>query len=119
MPALNGQVITTLTDAAGVPAVTVTWFFNPVTRALRNNTAAWTAPSGTVYPIGSAALIGDNQTGRQVRMVINDAAGNMIRRVTLPIGGRAVTATQLANAPAPDGPYTTLDDLNGITFDMA
>jgi hypothetical protein len=45
--------------------------------------------------------------------------GNLIRRVTLPAGGRSVTATQLANAPSPDGPYTTTADFNGITFDLA
>lgn len=119
MPALNGQVITTITDGTGTPVVTVTWFFNPVNGNLRNNTVAWTAPSGTVWAIGSGALIADNQLGRQVRCTISDENGNLIRRVTLPAGGRSVTATQLANAPAPDGPYTTTADFNGITFDLA
>lgn len=119
MTALNGQVITTITDATGAPAVTVTWFFNPANSALRNNPTAWTAPSGTVWPINSGALIADNRLGRQVRCVVNDAAGNMIRRVTLPAGGRAITAAQLASAPAPDGPFTTVQDLNGLTFDLA
>lgn len=119
MPALNGQVIVTIPNASGVPAVTVTWFFNPATQALRNNTVAWTAPSGTVYPIGTGALIADNQLGRPVRMRINDAGGNQIRRVNLPAGGRSVTAAQLAAAAPPDGPYTTTADLNGITFDLS
>lgn len=119
MPALNGQVITTVPDGNGVPAVTVTWFFNPANGSLRNNPIAWTGPDGTVFPIGTGALIAVNQTGRAVRMRINDDQGNQIRRVQIPIGGRSVTATQLANAPAPDGPYLTNADLNGITFDLS
>jgi hypothetical protein len=119
MPALSGQVITTLTDAQGVPAVTVTWFFNPANNNLRNNPIAWTAPSGLVYPIGTGALIADNQLGRAVKMRINDDQGVQIRRVQVPAGGRSVTATQLANAPAPDGPYLTSLDLNGLTFDLS
>jgi hypothetical protein len=97
----------------------VTWFFNPTTRALRNNPQAWTSPAGTVYPTGTGALIAANQLGRQVRVRINDEDGNLVRRVTIPAGGRSVTATQLANAPAPDGPYTSADDLNGLTFDVS
>lgn len=120
MPALNGQVITQITDANGQPMVTVTWFFDPTTRVLRNNPIAWTAPDGTVYPIGSGALIADNRTAAQVRVRVNDVAGNMVRRVTIPAsGGRSVTKTQLANAPAPDGPYVSADDFNGLTFDLS
>jgi len=119
MPALTGQVITTITDASGEPVVTVTWFYNPANSNLRNNPASWTAPSGTVYPAGTGALIGDNRLGRMVRMRINDAGGNQIRRVNLPAGGRSVTANQLANAAPPDGPYTTVQSLNGLTFDLS
>ena len=119
MPALSGQVITTITDQNGSPVVTVTWFFDPTTRALRNNPQPWTAPDGTVYPAGTGALIADNQTGRPVKVRVNDTSGNQVRRVTIPATGRAVTATQLANAPAPDGPYLTAADLNGVTFDLS
>lgn len=119
MPALSGQIITTITDGTGTPVVTVTWFFNPANGALRNNPAAWTAPSGTVWPIGSGALIADNQLGRTVKVVVNDAAGTMVRRVNLPPGGRAATVTQLANAAPPDGPYTNSADFNGLTFDLS
>jgi hypothetical protein len=119
VPALTGQVITTLTDATGAVAVCVTWFYDPATRALRNNPVAWTDPVGTVWPINSGALIAVNQLGRQVRVRVNDANGDMVRRVTLPAGGRSLTAAQLAAAPAPDGPYTTADDLNGLTFDLS
>lgn len=119
MPALTGQVITQLTTSTGAPAVTVTWFFNPANGNLRNNPAQWTAPDGTAYPAGTGALIADNQLGRAVRMRINDPQGVLLRRVQLPPGGRSVTANQLANAPAPDGPYTTSADLNGLTFDLS
>lgn len=119
MPALSGQIIVTVTKDDGTPAVTVTWFFNPTNGNLRNNPQQWTAPDGTVYPAGTGALIADNQLGRQVRMRINDENGVQIRRVTIPSGGRSVTANQLANAPAPDGPYTKATDLNGITFDLS
>jgi hypothetical protein len=119
VPALTGQVIMTLTRANGTPAVTITWFFNPATLALRNNPAQWTAPDGTVYPAGTGAMIADNQLGRVIRMRINDAEGNQIRRVQLPVGGRSVTANQLANAPEPDGPYVLATDLNGLTFELA
>lgn len=119
MPALSGQVVTTIPDANGVAAVTVTWFFNPANGNLRNNPAAWTSPDGTVWPIGSGALIAANQLDHTVRVRVNDLAGNQVRRVTLPVGGRAVTAAQLAAAPAPDGPYTTSADFNGLTFDLS
>jgi hypothetical protein len=120
VPALSGQVITQITDAAGNPAITVTWFFDPATRVLRNNTVAWTAPDGTVYPAGTAAAIGDNRTNVQqkVGVVVN---GVQLRWLTIPAGGaRTGTATQLANlSPANGGPYTTADDLNGLTFNLA
>jgi hypothetical protein len=120
MPALSGQVITQITDAQGLPMVTVTWFFDPATRVLRNNPIAWTAPDGTVYPIGTGALIADNRSAVQVRVRVNDGAGNLVRQVTIPAsGGRSVTKTQLANAAPPDGPYTSADDFNGLTFDLA
>lgn len=119
MPALSGQVITTLTDGTGAPVVVVSWFFNPSTGALRNNPQSWTAPDGSVYPAGTGALIADNALGRPVRMTINDENGNLLRRVQIPSGGRSLTANQLANAPAPDGPYVLASDLNGISFDLS
>jgi hypothetical protein len=119
MPALSGQIITQITDDQGQPMVTVTWFFDPTTRVLRNNPVAWTAPDGTVYPAGTGALIADNRTAQQMRVRVNDAAGNLVRRVTIPASGaRTATAVQLANAPAPDGPYVTAADFNGLTFDI-
>lgn len=119
MPALSGQLIMNLTDSTGQPAVTVTWFFNPTTLALRNNPTDWTDPSGTVWPAGTGALIGVNLLGRTVKMRINDAGGALIRQVNLPAGGRSVTAAQLRNAAPPDGPYQSATDLNGLTFDLS
>jgi hypothetical protein len=119
MPALNGQVITQITNAQGQPQITVTWFFDPATGILRNNPIAWTAPDGTVYPVGTGALIADNRTAAQQRVRINDENGNLVRRVTIPASGaRTVTKNQLANAPAPDGPYVNSSDFNGLTFDL-
>jgi hypothetical protein len=142
VPALSGQVITTITRADGTPAVCVTWFFNPAAalnaadwtdplgvlhlagtvllNTLRNNTQSWTDPSGTVWPAGAGALIGVNLLDTDVRMIINGSDGSVIRRVLLAAGtGRAVTRTQLANAAPPDGPYVFSQDLNGITFDLS
>lgn len=119
MPALNGQIITTITNGQGAVVVQVTWFFDPTTRALRNNPAAWTDSDGTVWPVNAGALIANNLAGKQVRVRINDENGAQIRRVTLPIGGRAVKAAALAAQAPPDGPYTTADDLNGLTFDLS
>lgn len=119
MPALSGQVITQITDGNGQPMITLTWFFDPTTRVLRNNPTAWTAPDGTVYAAGTGALIADNRTAVQQRLRINDENGDLLRRVTIPAAsGRSVTKNQLANAPAPDGPYVSADDFNGITFDL-
>lgn len=120
MPALTGQVITTITDGTGAPIVCVTWFFNPATLALRNNPADWTDPSGTVWVAGSGALIGANLLTRAVRMIIKDSSDAVVRRVLLPAGtGRAATAVQLRNASPPDGPYNLSTDLNGLTFDLS
>lgn len=117
MPALFGQVIMTITDAIG--AVVVTWFFDPATRALRNNPSDWTDPTGQVWEAGSGALIAANTTGRPVKVRINNAAGELVKRVNIPPAGRAVKATPLANQPPPDGPYTVAEDFNGLTFDLS
>lgn len=142
MPALSGQVITTITDSTGAPIVCVTWFFNPVSAAnaadwtdnngvlhpagtvqvntLRNNPVDWTDPSGTVWPAGTGAIIGANQLAQPVRMIVVDPQGVVARRVLLPANtGRSVTAVQARNAAPPDGPYNFSQDLNGFTFDLS
>lgn len=120
MPALSGQIITTIPDGTGAVAVEVTWFFNPATRALRNNPQAWTDSDGTVWPANAGALIANNRLNRQVRVkIVDQVTGDLIRRVTLPIAGRAVKAAVLAAQAPPDGPYVSADDFNGLTFDLS
>lgn len=108
MPALNGQVISTLRDAAGNTLILATWFYNPATGALVNGTFVTSQGSQ------NGALIVDNLTGRQVRVVVRDAAGAELRSVNVPAGGVTRTAAQMASAG-----YTTVQDLNGLTFDLA
>jgi hypothetical protein len=121
MPALSGQVITTIRDGSGNVVVEVTWFFDPTTRVLRNNPTAWTDADGTVWPVNAGALIGNNMTSppRTVKVNVNDDQGNLVRRVALSAGGRAVKAAALAALTPPDGPYTSADDFNGLTFDLS
>jgi hypothetical protein len=117
--ALIGQIAMTLTDIDGASAIGVSWFYDPATRALRNNPAPWTGPDGTTWPAGSGALIGANLLDHDVQVRVNDPDGNLVRRVKVPMGAHAVTAQQLSRARPPDGPYTTAQDFNGLTFDVS
>lgn len=121
MPALSGQVISTLYDpATNAVAIQVTWFYVPASRVLRDNPAAWTDGNGRVWAAGSGAFIGVNATNRQVSAIIVNATGQTVRKVTLPANtGRALTAVQLSQVAPPDGPFTTADDLNSLTFNFA
>lgn len=118
MPALSGQVISTLRDGNGTPIITVTWFFDPVTLNLRNSTSSWTSPSGKVYPSGSC-LIADNGTGRTVALVITNPGTGTTRVLSVPANDRIYTTAQLAAIPAPNGPITTNNHLNGLSFDLS
>lgn len=114
MPALTGQVITTITDNSGNPAVQVTWFFDPTPalnvatwvdndnvshppgtvplNTLRNNTVAWTDARGTVWGIGTVAAVGVNLTAGALRTVMGTTdltdpqhpVFTVLRRVLLP-----------------------------------
>lgn len=108
MGALNGQVISTLTDGSGQPLIVATWFWDPATGLLRNGTYVTSRGSQT------GALIVDNLTGGSVRLVVRDAAGAELRSVNVPVNGVTRTAAQMASAG-----YTTVQDLNGLTFDLA
>lgn len=108
MPALSGQVITTLTDGSGQPYIVATWFWDPATGLLRDGTYVTSRGSRT------GALIVDNLTGGQQRVVVRDAAGAELRSVNVPSNGAARTAAQMASAG-----FTTAADLNGLTFDLA
>lgn len=118
MSALSGQVITTLRDGDGVPIITVTWFFDPLTGELRDSTSAWTSPSGKVYPAGSA-LIADNGTGRVVAVTVVNPETSKQRTFSIPITDRKLTAAQLLAIPSPNGPVTTSADLAGLSFDLS
>lgn len=118
MPALSGQVISTLRDGSGAPIITLTWFYNPATGALRNSTAAWTSPSGKQYPAGSCLIV-DNGTGRAVKVSASNPETGTSRTFNIPINDRVLTAAQLAAVPAPNGPVTMSADLSGITFDLS
>lgn len=107
MPALTGQVIITLTNAAGAVAIVATWFFDPATRALRTGT--YTTSQGD--KIG--ALVADNLTGLTQRVAIRDSGGAELRSISVPVGATALSVAQLAAIG-----FTTADDFNGLTFDI-
>lgn len=107
MPALSGEVISTLRDGTGAVVIQSVIFFTPATGALRDGTYTTSVGDRT------GALIVDNLTGRSVRVVVRDAAGNEIRAVSVPSGGVARTAAQMAAVGV-----TNLSDLDGLTFDL-
>jgi hypothetical protein len=118
VPALSGQVITTIRDSNGNSILTATWFFDPATGNLRNSLSPWTSPSGKVYAAGSC-LIADNGTGRVVKVVVENPETGSHRTFSIPVNDRTLTAAQLAAVPAPNGPVTTVQDLNGLSFDLS
>lgn len=111
MPALTGEIISTLRDAAGNTVIAVVVFYDPNTRALRNDVYT-TVQDGQK----TGALIADNVTTRAVTVVLTNDAGGNSRTVSVPAHGRALTVAQLAALPSP---VTTLDDVNGFTFNLA
>lgn len=111
MPALSGEIISTLRDANGNTVIAVVIFFDPNTRLLRDSTYV-TVQDGTK----TGAVIADNTTTKAITVVLtNDAQGNS-RTISVPAHGRALTVAQLAALPTP---ITTLDDVNGFTFNLA
>lgn len=118
MPALSGQVISTLRDGSGNAVITATWFFNPATGALINSASSWTSPSGKVYAAGSCLIV-DNGTGKTVSVTVANPDTGTARTFSIPASDRVLTAAQLAAVPAPNGPVTTAADLNGLTFDLS
>lgn len=113
MPALTGQVIMTITNDTGQPYMVATWFWTPATGVLRDGT--FTTSRGQV----TGALIVDNISGRTQRVMVAGTDGAVLRQFSVPVSGRSLTAAQLAAVPAPDGPITTVQQLNGLTFDLA
>ncbi len=115
MPALNGQVTSTLRDGAGAVVIQVNWFFTVGTGALRNSN--WTSERGTVF--NGVCLAVDNATGRTVAVNVANQDGSVARTFSIPPSGRSLTVAQLAAVPPPNGPVTTSAQLNGLTFNLA
>jgi hypothetical protein len=109
MPALFGEVISTITDGTGAPVFVVYEFYTPSTGALRNATQTTSAGSKT------GALIVDNLTGRPQNVTVTNPETSTVKTFAIPTNGRVLTVAQLAALPAPDGPITTISDLAGLS----
>jgi hypothetical protein len=105
MPALNGQIISTLTDETGAPVFVIHEFYDPVTYALRNATQATSRGNQT------GALIVDNMTGRGQQVTVTNSDTGAVRTFNISPNGAALTVAQLA---AQSPPITTIQDLAGI-----
>lgn len=108
MPALSGEVISTIRDGSGQVLIEAVFFYTPGTGALRDDTYTTSAGPQT------GALVVDNRLGRPVRVVIRDSAGAELRSVNVPTGGVTRTAAQMAGLG-----ITNISQLNGLTFDLA
>jgi hypothetical protein len=104
VPALNGEVISTLTDG-GAPYFVIYEFYTPATGALRDATQATSRGNQT------GALIVDNLTGRSQQVTVTNSATGAVRTFNIGPNGIALTVAQLAaQTPA----ITTIQDLAGI-----
>jgi hypothetical protein len=111
VPALVGEIISTLRDGSGAPIVAVVIFYDPATGLLRNATYS-TVADGDRF----GAVVVDNITNGPVAIQLtNDVSGNA-RKLNVPAHGRAFTVAQLAALPAN---ITSLSDLNGFSFNFA
>lgn len=115
MPALSGEVISTIRDGNGNTVIAMVFFFNPATLLLRDDVYV-TVQDGTK----TGCVIADNTTSRQLKVVLtNDINGNS-RVITVPAHGRALTVAQAtALGPPIFSNPPRLSDLNGFTFDLA
>lgn len=110
MPALNGQVVSTITDGAGQPVFVLTENFDPsagnilVDKTVQTSTGAKTG-----------ALIVDNLTGKTQQVSVSSESG-AAKTFNVPAAGIVLTAATLAkNNAANGGPITTMADLAGIS----
>lgn len=110
MPALSGEIISTLRDGNGNTVIAVAIFYDPTTRALRDGTYV-TVQDGTK----TGAIIADNVTTQSITVVLTNVQGAS-RNVSVPAHGVALTAAQLAGL---NPPITTLDQVDGFTFQLA
>lgn len=109
MPALNGEVIITITDGTGSPIFVIYEFYDPITLAMRDATQA--TSSGTK----TGALIVDNMTGKTQSITVTSDAGT-VKTFSIPSSGTALTAAQLAaNKQNNGGPINTIQDLAGLS----
>jgi hypothetical protein len=111
MPALVGEIISTLRDASGNTIVAVVIFYDPNTRQLRNDSYT-TVQDGTK----TGAVIADNVTTSPIKLVLINQSTGQPYNVSIPPHGSAYTVAQLA---ALTPPITSLDDVNGFTFNLA
>lgn len=103
MAAAPGQIIMTIPDAAGATAVQVAINYNPANGQLRD--ATFNGQTG--------AIIADNQTGRNQRVVVRNGSGTVVRSVTIRPSDKAFTAAQCAAAG-----FSTVADVAGLTFEL-
>jgi hypothetical protein len=109
VPALIGQVVSTITDGTGQPVFVVYENFDPA----QGNTLIDKAVQ-TLTGTKTGALVVDNMTGRTQSVTCSD--GSVVKTFSIPAGGAVLTAAQLAaNRANNGGPITTLADLAGIS----
>lgn len=109
MPALNGEVISTITNGAGQPVFVVYEFYTPATGAMRDATQVTSTGSKT------GALIVDNMTGKTQTVLVTNPETGAVKTFSIPSAGRVLTAAQLAAVPPPNGPVNTIQDLAGLS----
>jgi hypothetical protein len=108
VPSLNGEVISTITNA-GTPVFVIYEFYDATTYAMRNATQATSTGNKT------GALIVDNLTGKTQSVTATNPETGSVKTFSIPASGRVLTAAQLAAVPPPNGPVTTIQDLAGIS----
>lgn len=108
MPALSGEIISTITDGTGAPVFVVYEFFDATTRAMRDVTQATSTGNKR------GALIVDNMTGRSQQIIVTNETG-AVRTFNIPPSGSVLTAAQLAALAPPNGPVNTITDLSGLS----
>ena len=111
MPALQGQIVMTLTKDDGSVALQITINFDPNDP----NRALVARDVQTTDGVRNGALVVDNQTDRAVRVVVTDLIGGLLdRELRIPRLGAALSVAQCASQG-----YTKQTDFNGLTIDWA
>jgi hypothetical protein len=105
--------VSTVPDENGTPVFVISEWYQPVpqgdgTNLLRDAVTATSRGNRT------GALVVDNMTGRAQRVTVTSDAGT-VKTFTVGPVGTVLTVAQLAAIPAPDGPFTTIQDLAGLS----